>query len=854
MKFRFIFLFAIIFFLGALPKTSAQVDSVIGQISNAVAESFVTGISGDGRFVVMESTGNIATENPRNADGNREIFLFDYAQRRIFQITDTKSLLINQANPVTFDNIKVDMVNQRPVISNDGRWIAFSSNATCAFPGNPTANPPLPMIGRTTNPGSFDPNTTAATFPCNITVGGNSVNNLVNDGNSEIWLYQIPEVAPANLSSGDEVPFVNLSAGTFTQVTDTLPSRLPVPATASTAAIIADDNRDVSINDNGGVIAFISGRDLEPCLTTPSAECGNAFPDFDNPEVYAFVRNVNMIKQITATPRGTILAPIFNNNPNISGNGTRISFVGNGNNPIKGMTGGNNSDRNSEIFFTDLDSSGNPVNNKRQITQTTGATPGTIVNIFNYGRRMSRDGRYIAFESFADLTRENNGTNYGASAVFVFDANAPAMPAETAFRRVGPRSDADSGASQGDTLRFPTFTDYDAAGAPSTLVLTTRLNITAAGTVATTASEGLNPDAARPPQVYSYQLSLPSTSATFTRVTKFPASNIVANTQAYASNSSRRISFSLAQVELGTGNFDFLTETYYLLTPAVQNTAPTQVRFLTGASAIPVSASPVPTPSPTTTPTPSPSPSVTPTPQTPPAVQGISPGMLAILNFQSGFIQPIPAKTAVGSINRSFQLPMELSGVTMTINGVTVGLKSVTSRQIVFVVPLGLAAITVTGTNYPFVINNNGTVVKGTVQIVATRPDIFTTSPLPGPGGRARAQNITNRVPTTEPFTVTTIRTRGGRRVPTVLRLYVTGVANISSAFVTTVRIGNQTISVPITATNPQIIEPGVYAIDFTLPPELNRAGDQPVILSITVAGATFQSRLDDTAPRIRIL
>jgi uncharacterized protein (TIGR03437 family) len=848
-KFRFLFLFAFIFFLGTVPHASAQADSVIGQISNSAAETFVTGISGNGRFVVMESTGNIATENPRNSDNNREIFLFDYAQRRIFQITDTKSLLNDRTKAPTFDNIKVEMVNQRPVISNDGRWIAFNSNATCAYPGNLTATPPLAAIVSNTNPGNFDANSTAASFNCNRTPGDPATSNLVNDGNTEIWLYQIPDVAPVDLSLGDEVPFVDLSAGTFTRVTNTLPSRLPVAGTASTLPIIADDNRDPSIDDTGSAIAFISNRDLEPCPTgqTPSATCGNQFPDFDNPEVYSFVRAAPTIKQVTATPRGTILAPIYNLNPNISnlaGGGFRVAFLSNGNNPVKGMTGGNNADRTDEIFYADLDANGSPTGTKRQVTQTAAATAGTIVNIFSYGRRMSRDGRYIAFESIADLTNENGGNNYSTTAVFVFDANA----GTNQFRRVTPRGDADSGAPQGDVLRFPTFTDYDANAAPATLVFTTRLNITPTGTIPSNAADGLNNVSSRPPQVYT----LPLAGTTYTRVSKFPTSSVVANTQAYASNSRQRMAFSLAQVELGTGNFDFLTETYYLLTPEVQNTAVTQVRYSTGASAIPVSASPVPTPTATATPTPSPSPSASPTPQTPPAVQGVSPGMLVILNFDTGFIQPIPTRTAVGSIRRSFQLPLELSGVTMTINGVGVGLKTVTSRQITFVVPLGLSAGSSGATVYPVVINNNGTVSRAEITIVPARPDIFTNLPIPGPGGRARAQNVTNRVPTTEPFTVTTVKIKGGRRAPTVLRVYATGVFNPTlPAGNYSIRIGSTTI---VAASPPVQREPGVYTIDFILPADLNTAGDQPVVLLVTVGGTVYSSRLDDTAPRIRIL
>jgi Tol biopolymer transport system component len=332
-----------LFFILLLILTSsskAQLDAVIAQITNSTRESFVTGISGDGRFVVIESTGNIATYNPRNEDGNREIFLFDYAQRQIFQITNTKSLLNDPTRPPSFDNIKVEIVNQRPVISNDGRWIAFSSNATCSYPGNPNANPPIPPIdpSATTNPGNFDPNTTSTSFPCNLPGPNNTViNNLVNDGNTEIWLYQIPSVPTVDLSSGDEVPFVDLSAGSFIRVTNTLPSHLPIPGTSTSPAVIADDNRDASINDNGDVIAFISNRDLVPCQTTPSPTCGNAFPDFDNPEVYVYVHSANNLTQITATPRGSILRPIYNVNPNISGNGLRVSFLSNTNNWIVGI-------------------------------------------------------------------------------------------------------------------------------------------------------------------------------------------------------------------------------------------------------------------------------------------------------------------------------------------------------------------------------------------------------------------------------------------------------------------------------------------------------------------------------------
>ena len=833
-----IFILTFLIAIFAMPLVvSAQVDTVIGQFTSSVEESFAGGMTGNGRFVVFESRGNLATDNPRNSDFNIEIFLFDYAQRRIFQITDTKSVLIDPAGTTVSTNIKVEIANKRPVISSDGRWIAFSSNATTSTVAAPNS----------TNPGSFDGNAFTPTT---------GANPLTLDANMEVWLYQIPAYAPADLSSGEELPVTDLSGGAFTMVTNTVASRLPQPATSGIAASVADDNHDATITDDGSVIGFVSTRNLV-------AAVGNTDV---NDEIFTYARATSALTQITNTPRGPITNPIYNKNPTIAGDGSRLVFASTGNNPIVGMTNGNNPEasRNEEIFYVNLVGGvpGPLATDKKQVTVTTPTTPGAPVNILDLGRRMSRNGRYIAFDSYADLG--TSGPNLASFALYLYDATTDT------FKRIGPRSDADSGAPGGDVAHYPGFTDYDASGNPATLLLETRLNINAAGTVPATASEGLNNIQGRPTQIYRYPIGLPDAMSNFTRLTKFPISTtFLASTQPLPSDTSRRIAFNLGLTEIGTGNFDFLSETYYLYEPLVSQTATmTSISLVTGASALPVlptadpSASPTPTPSPTATPTPTPtptatptpggSPTPTPTPTTPAAVLGISPGILAKLTYTGGPDQTVVARTAVGSINRSFNLPVELSGVTMTINGVACGLKSVSDRMITFVAPPAISS-TATGTVYPVVINNNGVVIKGFVTIVPTRPDIFTDLPVPGPGGRAQVANVVNRVAIGEPFTVTTIRIRGGVRVPTVLRLRVTGIANTSPAVIS-IRIGSVTIPGTNVLTGGVLVEPGVYTVDFTLPPGLNGAGDQPIIVTVTAGSTTFTSRLDDTAPRLRIL
>ena len=674
-----------------------------------------------------------------------------------------------------------------------------------------------------------------------------------------MWIYQIPAYAPADLTTGDDVALTVLDGGPFTPVTNTPASRFPQGGTTVVGASVADDNHDASISDDGSAIAFVSTRDL--------VTGGNSFPSNDNDEIFIF-RQGGSISQVTRTARGPIWDPIYSKNPTISGDGSRVVFASTGDDPIDNPSSSTNFDtgsnpdtsRNEEIFTANL-GSGLPTGG-RQVTTTTPTSPGALVNILDLGKRMSRNGRFIAFDSYADLANEHGGVNQTSFATYLYDHDG------STFRRIGARSNADSEATGGDVQRFPGFTDYDGTGLPATFVLTTRMNITAAGTVPTNESDGLNTSDFRPVQFYSYPLGLPPANATFTRLTKFPAGQTIflPQSQALPSNSVDRTAFNLALTEMGTGNPDGLSEAFYLYLPnEVTETTPT-VEFLTGASALPVhstsptptpspgpSPSPTPTPSPTPSPTPTPAPTPspsptgtpvpTPTPVTPASVLGLSPGMLATITFDPPGL-PIVPRTVAGSIDQRFNLPMELSGVTMAINGATVGLKSVGDGQITFVTPPGLL-ITSQGVRYPYVVNNNGEVFRGEISFVSSRPDIFTRPPTPpGPNGRADARNAVNDTP--EPFSVTT------NGAATVLRLRATGILSHGVANLV-VRIGPFTITGAEILTGATQVEPGVYEFDFRLAPQMAGAGDQPIILQGVVGSESFFSRLDDTAPRILI-
>lgn len=768
-----VFFFAL-FSLGATVSLQAQTnpDPFVAQITSSTKDSFAGDISGDGRFVVIESTGDIATEKNagrNNADGNREIFLFDYAQRRIFQITNTTSArvdptkpAIDPTKPTDFSNIKVEVSNNKPVISNDGRWIVFSSNAT--------------------TPGSFNGDANSAA--------------LVADGNQEVFMYQIPAVTATTLSSGVDAPFVDLSAGTFIQVTNTAASRLPSPGTTTSSPFVAFDNRDAAVNDDGSIVAFVSTRNF------------NATNADANPEIFIYKRSSNAISQLTNTT-GQFE---FSENPSLSGNGSVVAFISNANISAGGAT--NNADANGEIYLGSINTTTGTGTVTRQVTKTTAPFASIGVNFLSPGRRISRDGNFIAFESLADLS--GTGANQSNTTVFIYNVAA------NSFTQVGPRGNNTS------AFRFPTFTDYNSSLQPATIIFATGLNFLPNGSAPTNQSDGLNPSGAT--QIFAAPVAAPTT---FTRLTNNPG--IVGPAiEPFPSNTQQRIAFSITATEFGGLNPDLLSEAFYLLSRTGTNAASPTVSFFTGASQRPVvAASP-----------------------TPPAVSSLAPGMLAIVQSN---VALAPSGQTAGSASESGHrppLPIELNGVSVSINGAAAGLFFVSPTQINFVVPPGLAPTSGTAT-YPVVINNNGTTIRSTIQISIAQPDIFTMTDVFGTN-RAAVLNVTNPLSagSPEPFSVTTtyIDSSGQTKTdPTILRIFLTGVRRITDKSQVTVTIGTTALTGSAIVQIAPSDLPGTDLIDVTLPASLAGAGDVPVIVSITNGGNTFTSRPADTAPRIRI-
>ncbi len=649
--------------------------------------------------------------------------------------------------------------------------------------------------------------------------------NLAQDANSEIWIYRLPPVADVDLTLGTDFEQDLTVGGDFFQVTTTTPSRLPTPGTLSgedglpKAAFFADDNREPTINDTGTIIAFISTRNHR----------GSTGNNDGNPELFFYDIASDTISQATSTQDATAgIGLIFQSNPNLSADGSKVAFMSSAN------LATNNADNNAEIFFADVNASGSGIANIRQVTRTQNGTGNT--NAWSPGRRLSRNGALLAFESRATDPKSGAVATSNFLGTFVYTV------ATDTFIEVGNRPTA-----LADITHFPTFTDYDSSLAPASLTFASALNFLPDGSFPPLADDATGLNASRAPQIFLTAIPT-STTNTFVRLTRTPLGPPFRGSQYVASESRKRMAFLLDSVEFGGGNSDLSRELFYNLSPQVTATSSAALSFFTGASNMPVAtATPVPSPSPSPTPTPSPVPG---------QPLGVAPGELTIVRSTVA-LAPSTVMGAGGSeTKRSPALPIELNGVSVSVEGYAAGLYFVGNeeKQINFVVPiaspLGLRNVVV---NVLDAGANTDTTFRGLLQIISVQPDIFTTTM--DAGGRAAACNVTNTSVSGcigEPFSVTSTDVSGAT-VPTVIQLSVTGLRLATPAEVT-VTVGTTAITAgAILAVQPNREMPGWDIINFQLPASLAGAGDVPVVVTVNKNGVTTSSRPADTAPRITI-
>jgi uncharacterized protein (TIGR03437 family) len=229
---------------------------------------------------------------------------------------------------------------------------------------------------------------------------------------------------------------------------------------------------------------------------------------------------------------------------------------------------------------------------------------------------------------------------------------------------------------------------------------------------------------------------------------------------------------------------------------------------------------------------------------------GLAPGELTIVRSTEDLAPSNTSATGAAEGTRVPVLPVELNGVSLSVNGAAAGLYFVGNnpKQINFVNPIGLIPST---TAASIIINNNGSVFRGFFQNITAQPDIFTSTN--DAGGRASICNITNGLAfpcMMEPFKVTS-PDQTGTLVATRLLINVTGLRLISTASQVTVTVG--TTNIVAASVRPNFAMPGWDIVEFVLPADL-MPGDYPVVVSVNPGGAVLPSRPTDTAPHVTII
>jgi Tol biopolymer transport system component len=234
----------------------------------SVGESTRPSVDDNGARIAFEST---ADPTGDNADGNREIFLYDAATGGVMQVTDT-------TGASTF-SLGASM-------SGDGAWISFESTADLTG-DNADGNREVFLFEVAS--GAFTQVTDTA--------DGSSSGAAISQDGTRIAFDSYGDLTGGNADRSREIFLYEVATGAFTQVTDT------------TGAA----SSDASINGDGTKVAFSSRADLTG---------NNADADY---EVFLFDAVAGSVTQVTD---GSIAELYFGSSldPSISDDGTRIAF------------------------------------------------------------------------------------------------------------------------------------------------------------------------------------------------------------------------------------------------------------------------------------------------------------------------------------------------------------------------------------------------------------------------------------------------------------------------------------------------------------------------------------------------
>ena len=559
-----------------------------------------------------------------NPDLNLELFLHDLDRNTVLQLTRTEHVY----DPADRDK---PFAERRILISVSVNNAAISGDGT--------------RIVFSSNSGTL--------------IAGEAGRN--DDGNQEIYLATLP---------------LNSTTPSFQRITNTTAS------TPASAQIEVFDNYTPTINFNGSLIAFVTNRKELSGVTNPDA-LG---------QIVLYNTTTGQFTQVTSKNQADAMDGFvfkgFNSNPQLSGNGNVLVFIGGYDHAPTASV--NNKDFNGEIFLYDV-----VAKTITQLTATTGFAgfpasisqigtliPDRPVNILNLNtKHLSNDGNLLVFESAGDLEAGKNADK--TREVFLYNR------AMNKFTQITTNSPLPASPMQTDIDKI----DYDFTPAISPngqyVFIGSILNIVPVASGGTSGIFTDNADGSR--EVFRYDIA----AAKFRQVTYTPLSPRVLDQREALlhvnSNATGTDLFFTNDIDMIGANPDTSFEIYRALIRPVTETNATVPAMVNAASFF----------SPDST-----------KPETNPVARG---------SLGSIFGTRLADSLAIST---NAELDFELNGVSVTIAGIAARLIYVSPLQINFLVPDGVTI----GDAVEFTINNKGVLSKGKVKVLAAQPGIFTTT------------------------------------------------------------------------------------------------------------------------------
>ncbi|MGQ7848734.1 thrombospondin type 3 repeat-containing protein [Granulosicoccus sp. 3-233] len=360
-----------------IPYSRLSQDTVggPGDAASYSIQSGVNHISADGRFVAFYSYAS--NLHPSDTDSFGDILVFD---------RDTESLeLISTAGGLS--PVKGNNNSLHPSISADGRFVAFTSEASNLHPGDTDTTTDIFVFDRDTD--SLELISTAGGLS-SVKGNDNSLHPSISADGRVVAFHTFA----SNLHPDD----ADIRADIF--VFDLVTKTLELISTSGGPSPFKGnfDSVEPSISSDGRFVAFRSSAT-------------NLHPDDSDTihDIFVFDRDTESLELIS-TSGGTL--PVKGNSnsyePSISADGRYVAFRSDASNLHSGDT-----DTVPDIFVFDRDT------DSLELISTAGGLSPVKGNNSSFEPSIGADGRFVAFYSFASNLHPDDSDDFGD--IFVFD-------------------------------------------------------------------------------------------------------------------------------------------------------------------------------------------------------------------------------------------------------------------------------------------------------------------------------------------------------------------------------------------------------------------------------------------------